>query len=142
MIDLAWLWDDHRDADVNLILCTQPGLVPHKARILLHSVIIGSLSEYFKKCLTTDVGSIKDCGRSPSYADALLGCKYEVCELVDEAQVPAALAVLEMMYKQTLPSGNPSVGLLMSMLQASAGMHLFLFICKCCRLDDRHNEVA
>lgn len=121
MIDLAWLWDDRLDANVSLILGKDPGLhlSSHITRIRLHSVIIASTSEYFKKCLQTEVGKIKDRSCSPSYADALLGydCKYEIHDMVEEAAVPAALAVLETMYKQALPTEDPSVALLLSMLQ-------------------------
>lgn len=74
---------------------------------LLHSTIIASASAYFKLHLTTDVGKDSD---APGIT------KYDLHEDVDPDQVEAAGAVLELMYKQKVPSGL-DIKMMLAMLQ-------------------------
>lgn len=74
---------------------------------LLHSTIIASASAYFKLHLTTDVGKESD---APGIT------KYDLHEDVDPEQVEAAGAVLELMYKQKVPSGL-DIKMMLAMLQ-------------------------
>lgn len=134
MLDTGWLWDARHDSDVRMVISTRH-LSPSESSVSamlptsasspelrrtggiehrLHSVILASASEYFKTCLTTEIGWSKNVGSRKLSSDTF---KYEIVEQVDESQLQAAGAVLQMMYKQALPSGMCSVKQLLDMLQ-------------------------
>lgn len=90
-----------------------PSCEPTMSKHLLHSTLVASVSDYFRKSISTEVGRSSASQRSSESSHKY---KYEMNEFVEEALQPAAECVLKLMYTHVIEDPC-DISLLLGMLQ-------------------------